>query len=74
MLAEFRRVGVVTAEQFALARPRVRPIGPLRHMMPRDLAVMLRCLPDGAGPIAVRDFTEAALSDYHGFPLLGADA
>ncbi len=65
MFAEFRRVGVATAEEFALARPRVRPIGPLRHMMPREVSAMLRRLPDHAGPFAVA--TELSLAEYRGF-------
>jgi hypothetical protein len=43
-------------------------------MMPPALTAILRCLPDDAGPIAVRDFTEAALAEYHGFPLPDVDA
>ena len=74
MFAEFRRVGVATAEEFALARPRVRPIGPLRHMMPREVSAMLRRLPDHAGPVAVRRATELSLAEYHGFQSPEADA
>jgi len=74
LLAEFRRLGVVTPEEFASARPRVRPIGPLVRMMPRDMTAILRRLPNNAGPVAVRDLSEAALAEYHGFPILQADA
>jgi hypothetical protein len=74
MLAEFRRVGVLTAGEFAAAKPRLRPIGPLRQKMSRDLTAVLRRLPDGAGPIALRDLMEVALAEYHQLSLLQPDA
>jgi hypothetical protein len=63
LLAEYRRLGVVSHEDVAASAAREAVAGPPRKVGIGWAVRVLRALPDGAGPLAARAALEAALAD-----------